>query len=95
MNRSADDETPHPAKTFGIAFACALLSAFLFAELLGPAPELGYALQMGLIVGLGFVAASFGINYQFANRPFSALFIDGGYHTAQFVLFGLVLGVWH
>jgi len=95
MKRSAEDQQPHPAKTFGLAFAFALLSAFLFAHLLGPAPELLYAVHMGLIVGLGLVAASFGINYQFADRPFSALFIDGGYHTFQFVLYGVILGLWH
>lgn len=95
MNRSDSDKQPHPAKTFGLAFLFSLLSAFLFAQLLGPAPDLRYAIHMGFIVGLGFVAASFGINYQFAGRPFSALFIDGGYHTLQFVLFGVVLGLWH
>lgn len=95
MQRSVDDQQPHPAKTFGFAFAFALVSAYLFANLLGPAPDLQYAVQTGLVVGLGFVAASFGINYQFADRPFSAWFIDGGYHTLQFVLYGVVLGLWH
>ncbi len=95
MNRSDADEQPHPARVFGLSFAFALLSAYLFASLLGPAPDLRYALHMGLIVGLGFVAASFGINYQFANRPLSALLIDGGYHTGQFALYGVVLGLWH
>lgn len=95
MNRSEQDQQPHPARVFGLSFAFALLSAYLFAQLLGPAPELRYAIHMGLIVGFGFVAACFGINYQFADRPFSALFIDGGYHTVQFALFGVVLGLWH
>ncbi len=44
---------------------------------------------------INYVAASFGINYQFANRPLSALLIDGGYHTGQFVLYALILGAWH
>lgn len=95
MNRTAESKAPHPARAFGLSFAFALLSAYLFAQLIGPAPDLRYAIHMGFIVGLGFVAASFGINYQFADRPFSALFIDGGYHTVQFVLFGVVLGLWH
>ncbi len=50
---------------------------------------------MGLLVGAAFVAASFGINYQFADRKMTMWLIDGGYHTAQFVLFGLILGLWH
>ena len=49
----------------------------------------------GLLAGAGMVAASFGINYQFANRSLTLWLIDGGYHTVQFLLFGLVLGLWH
>lgn len=85
----------HPAKVFGVSFLFSLLAAIAFAMLLGPAPELTRALGMGLMVGFACVAASFGINYQFANRSFKLWLIDGGYHTAQFVLFGLVLGLWH
>lgn len=85
----------HPAKVFGVSFLFSLLAAAAFATLLGPAPELSRALGMGLMVGFACVAASFGINYQFANRSFKLWLIDGGYHTMQFVLFGLVLGLWH
>ena len=95
MNRSEADQQPHPARVFGLSFAFSLIAAYLFARLIGPAPELAHAVYMGFIVGLGFVATCFGINYQFADRPFSALFIDGGYHTGQFVIFGVVLGMWH
>ena len=95
MRRSKEDEQAHPARVFGLSFLFALVSAYLFARLIGPQPELGDALTMGLIVGLGFVALSFGINYQFADRPFRAWFIDGGYHTLQFALYGVVLGLWH
>ena len=94
MDRSEDDDQPHPARAFGLGFVFSLVAAFFFAKLIGPAPDLMYAIQTGFIVGLCFVGASFGINYQFANRPFSALFIDGGYHTLQFALFGFVLGIW-
>ncbi|HZO03564.1 MAG TPA: DUF1761 domain-containing protein [Burkholderiales bacterium] len=85
----------HPARVFGIAFAFSLLAALAFAWLLGPNPPLQHAVLMGLVAGIGFVAASFGINYQFANRSALLWAIDGGYHTAQFVLFGLILGLWH
>lgn len=85
----------HPAKVFGVSLVFSLVAAFAFAWLLGPAPELPRALAMGLVVGFACVAASFGINYQFANRSFKLWLIDGGYHTVQFVVFGLVLGLWH
>ncbi len=85
----------HPARVFGVSFLFSLIAAYLFAWLLGPNPPLHIALHHGLLVGAGFVAASFGINYQFANRSFKLWLVDGGYHTVQFVLFGLVLGLWH
>ncbi|MDJ0711735.1 MAG: DUF1761 domain-containing protein [Woeseiaceae bacterium] len=94
MGRTAKDNG-HPARVFGLSFFFAVIAAFVFALLLGPAPVLSEAWKAGLLVGVGFVAMSFGINYQFANRPISALFIDGGYHTTQFVLYGLILGAWH
>lgn len=95
MGRTEEDQQPHPARTFGLGFLFALLSAYFFAELLGPEPALIEGVHYGLVVGLGFVAACFGINYQFADRPFSALFIDGGYHAGQFLLYGVILGLWH
>jgi len=84
----------HPAKVFGIAFLFSLLAAVVFARWIGPVPELAYAIKHGIMAGFGMVAACFGINYQFANRSFKLWLIDGGYHTAQFLIFGLILGLW-
>ncbi|MET0893654.1 MAG: DUF1761 domain-containing protein [Pseudoxanthomonas sp.] len=85
----------HPAKVFGVSFLFSLVAAACFAWWLGPSPELGAAVKAGAAAGFGFVAASFGINYQFAQRSFRLWLIDGGYHVLQFLLFGLILGLWH
>src|SRR5688572_2823331 len=85
----------HPARVFGVSFMFALAAAYAFAWFLGPAPALEIALHHGLLVGAGLVATSFGINYRFAQRSTKLWMIDAGYHVAQFVLFGLVLGLWH
>ncbi len=85
----------HPAKVFGIAFLFSLLAAVTFARWIGPEASLEYALKHGLMAGFGMAAACFGINYQFAQRSFKLWLIDGGYHTAQFLVFGLILGLWH
>lgn len=85
----------HPAKVFGISFLFSLLAAFAFAILIGPKPPLDFALGRALLVGGGCAAACFGINYQFAGKPFSLWLIDGGYHIGQFLLYGLILGLWH
>ena len=52
-------------------------------------------LGLGFVIGLFFVAMSFGINYAFAQRSVKLWMIDAGYHIAQFSLYGLILGAWH
>jgi uncharacterized protein DUF1761 len=84
----------HPAKVFGLSFAFALVAAFAYALIVpSPATVMAGTLQ-GLAIGAGLVAASFGINYQFANRGAVLWLIDGGYHTLQFGLYGLILTAW-
>jgi hypothetical protein len=85
----------HPAKVFGLSFVLALVAAFVFALFLGPDPSLALGLGAGFSAGLCWVAASFGINYLFEGRSFRLWLINGGYHTVQFTLYGLILGLWH
>ena len=85
----------HPAQVFGIAIVSAFIAATAFAVCLGPAPALPVALHADVLVGLAWVATSFGINYAFAGRSLKLWLIDGGYHVLQFALYGLILGLWH
>jgi len=89
-----EPEQRHPGRVFGVSFLFALAAAFAYALLMPPAPNAGVALGQGLAVGAGLVATSFGINYQFANRSMVMWLIDGGYHAAQFAIYGLILGLW-
>lgn len=84
-----------PLRTFGGALLLSLLAAAVFSLFLGPAPSLALAVGAGFSAGLCWVAASFAINYLFECRPIELLLINGGYHTLQFTLYGLVLGLWH
>jgi hypothetical protein len=84
----------HPAKVFGFAYLFSVIAAGFLSTLITPGAGALAGLQAGVVVGLCFVATSFGVNYMFANRPSAALLIDGGYHVAQFAAFGLVLGLW-
>lgn len=95
MEGRPPEEQKHPVRVFGLSFVFALIAAAVFAALIGPKPPLEFAISRGLMAGGGFVAACFGINYQFANRSTVLWLIDGGYHVVQFLLFGLVLGLWH
>ena len=85
----------HPATVFGVSFLFSVLGAYALAVLLGPKPEVGRAVAWGATAGAAFVAGSFGTNYAFAGRSTVLWLIDGGYHTVQFALMGLVLGLWH
>lgn len=93
MGQSAT-QRGHPAKVFGLAYVFTFVAATSLAGLMPIGATLYDGLRLGALVGACFVAMSFGVNYQFANRPWSALFIDGGYHIVQFSVIGSVLGAW-
>jgi hypothetical protein len=83
------------AVVFGVAFVWALLGALCFAAFIGPSPALPFAVGAGFATGLFWITGSYGINYQFEQKPMALLAINGGYHIAQYTLYGLVLGLWH
>ena len=85
----------HPLQVFSIGIAFSLIAAFAFSAWVGPNPTLPHAVTQGVIAGACFVASSFGINYAFSGKSGLLWMIDGGYHTIQFTLFGVVLGLWH
>ena len=89
-----DQHQKNPVRVFGLAFVFTLISVFALALWVGPAPALGNAVVKGLIAGAFLVAASMGINYQFANRSFLVWIIDGGFHVTRLAVVGVVLGVW-
>jgi hypothetical protein len=84
----------HPIKVFGLSFVFALIAAFAYAVLIPPATSIADGAAQGLAVGAALVGASFGINYQFANHSTKLWLIDAGYHTVQFCLYGLIIGLW-
>lgn len=78
---------------FGGAFLLSLVAAAVFAMFLGNQMSVGAATAAGFSAGLCWVAASYGISYAFERRPLKLWLINGGYHTLQFTLFGLILGL--
>ncbi len=85
----------NPAKIFGGSLVLSVAAAVMFAMFLGPNPALSFATGAGFAAGLFWVAASFGINYLFEHKSLALFLINGGYHTVQFTMFGIVLGLWH
>ena len=80
---------------FGLTFVLSLIAAWVFALFLGPRPPLALGLGAGFSAGLCWVAASFGINYLFERKSLKLWLINGGYHTLQFTIVGLILALWH
>jgi hypothetical protein len=90
----AQVKSGNPAIIFGGALVLSLIAAFVFAMSLGPKPSLQLGLGAGFSAGLCWVAASFGINYLFERKPLGLFLINGGYHTLQFTLYGVILALW-
>ena len=87
-------EADPPIKVFGLTFVYTLISAIALSWLLGPYPNIIEGIRTGLVVGVGFVACSFGVNYQFSQKSGKLLSIDAGYHILQFLIMGIILGLW-
>lgn len=80
------------ALIFGGSFVLALIASASFAVFLGSEVDAMAGALYGLTAGLCWVAASFGINYLFERKSLALFLINGGYHTLQFTLIGLILG---
>ena len=90
----SDDELKggNMGKIFGLTFVLSFIAAAVFAMFLGKNFGLGPAAAAGFSAGLCWVAASYGITYLFEHRPLKLWLINGGYHTLQFTMFGLIIG---
>ena len=88
-------QAKHAGPKIAIGLIPSLASAAVFALILGPAPGLHHALLMAVAVAGAFVAPCFAIQYLYENRSFTFFAINAGYHLVQFLIFALVLGLWH
>jgi hypothetical protein len=76
-------------------FVLVLIGALVFAFFLGPKVTPVQGTLYGLSAGLTWVAFSLGVNYLFEGKSLRLFLINGGYHTVEFTLIGLILGLWH
>ena len=77
---------------FGGSFVLALIASASFAVFLGSDLDAMTGALYGFTAGLCWVSASFGINYLFERKNLTLFLINGGYHTLQFTLIGVILG---
>ncbi len=83
----------HPAFVYGLSFVLMLIAAAVLAVALGPDPTVPRSVSVGLVVGVGWVATSFGVNYLFAGRRLALFAVDAGYNIVLFALMGLIIGL--
>lgn len=89
----AQVQSGNMALIFGGSFVLAFLASAMFAMFLGPNPSVGFGVGAGLSAGLFWVGTSFGINGLFQREKLALVLINTGYHTLQFTLIGLILGL--
>lgn len=93
--RAAGREPVQTPAVYAVTLLAALAGAVALAVWVGPEPPLDLALHNGLTAGICVAAASLGLNYAFAARGLTLWLIDAGFHVARFLVFALVLGLWH
>jgi hypothetical protein len=83
---------------FGLSFILSFIIAFFLSLFTEIAMMIGTsALMAGLLavmLCIGFVGTTFGINYLFARKPFRLYLIDMGYMIISFFVMGLIIGAW-
>ena len=77
-----------------VTFVLVLIGALVFAFFLGPKVTPVQGTLYGFSAGLTWVAFSLGVNYLFEGKSLKLFLINGGYHTVEFTLIGLILGLW-
>jgi hypothetical protein len=84
-----------PGKTFGFSFVFMLVMAFNLAMFLNdPKTTAVWGATAGFLAGFGWVAMSVGVIALFEARPWSYIFINGGYSTVALTLMGAIIGAW-
>jgi len=83
----------HPAFVYGLSLVLMLIAAVALAVAIGPDPGVTKSVGFGLVVGIGWVATSFGVNYLFAGRRLALFAVDAGYNVVLFALMGLIIGL--
>lgn len=83
----------HPALVYGLSLVMMLIAAAALAIALGPVPPVSRSVGAGLVIGLCWVATSFGVNYLFAGRKLALFAVDAGYNVVIFAVMGLIIGL--
>ena len=93
LSNMPEDMDQNAAVTYGGAFVLLLLGAVVFGAFIGESPDLMFSLGAGVSAGIAWAAGSLWISYLFEGRPLKLGLINGGYHIAQYTVYGLAFGL--
>jgi hypothetical protein len=90
----ADVQKGNPAIIFGLAFVfSAIMAANLAAFLAAPDTTLAWGVGAGALTAV-WVVLGIAVVALFERRPWSYIFVNGGYWLVSFVVMGAILGGW-
>jgi hypothetical protein len=82
------------AVIFGTTFILTLIGAVVLDLFIGRNGTLLTGLVTGLLIGVFFIAGSFGINYLFARKSMKLFLVDAWYFVVLYLVMGAILGAW-
>ena len=84
----------NPAVIYGGSFLLMIIGAFIFHMFSWTITGLRLCRgRWGLAAGLSWAAGSLWISYLFEGRRAKLYLINGGYHIAQYTLYGIIFGL--
>ena len=91
----ADEPPKAGGANMALAFLLTLvMSANLAMFLNDPKTTLAWGATAGFLAGFGWVTMAFGIASIFERRPWTYVFVNGGYFVVILVVMGAILGGW-
>jgi hypothetical protein len=93
-----DITTGNMALIYGVAFILNFVAALFISIFTEIAMMLGTSAFLAglfaIVLCIGFVATSFGVNFLFSRKPFKLYLIDVGYMVVSFFVMGMIIGAW-
>jgi Protein of unknown function (DUF1761) len=96
QNKKMEDMTGSGGMGYGVTTLAAIVQAFVFANVIifaGANTALG-GLKIGLLVWLGFAAATSVSDYVFSQRPMKLWALNQGYYLVVLAINGMILASW-
>ena len=90
-----EDIKPSP-RPYVISFFSALATAIVLGLVINAAgiTGIGNGIVLGLLVGIGFMAAAMASDYAFCGWKLKLFYIQAGYRITYSVIMGAILAIW-